>query len=106
MEAHFVHSGALVLKFWLQIDKDEQERRFTERQNNPAKQWKITEDDWRNREKYPQYKAAIDDMFRLTSTTFAPWIVLESDDKRYARIKALRIIVEALEKRLGECPAS
>lgn len=54
----------------------------------------------------PQYKAAIDDMFRLTSTTFAPWIVLESDDKRYARIKALRIIVEALEKRLGECPAS
>ena len=53
-----------------------------------------------------KFYAAIDDMFRLTSTTFAPWVVLESDDKRYARIKALRIIVEALEKRLGECPAS
>ena len=84
----------------------EQLRRFQDREDDPAKQWKITEDDWRNREKYPQYKAAIDDMFRLTSTTFAPWVVLESDDKRYARIKALRIIVEALEKRLGECPAS
>ena len=101
MEAHMANAGAIVLKFWLHIDKDEQERRFKERMEDPAKQWKITEDDWRNREKYPQYKAAIDDMFRLTSTTFAPWIVLESDDKRYARIKALRIIVDALEDRLG-----
>ena len=62
--------------------------------------WKITDEDWRNRNKYPQYKQAVNDMFRLTSTTFAPWIVLESDDKCYARIKALRIINEALEERL------
>lgn len=75
----------------------EQLRRFEERQSNPAKQWKITDDDWRNREKYPQYKEAIEDMFRLTSTSFAPWIILESDDKRYARVKALRAIVAALE---------
>ena len=105
-EHDLVDWGAILLKFWVDVSPEEQLRRFQDREDDPAKQWKITEDDWRNREKYPQYKAAIDDMFRLTSTTFAPWIVLESDDKRYARIKALRIIVEALEKRLGECPAS
>ena len=105
-EYDLVDWGAILLKFWVDVSPEEQLRRFQDREDDPAKQWKITEDDWRNREKYPQYKAAIDDMFRLTSTTFAPWVVLESDDKRYARIKALRIIVEALEKRLGECPAS
>ena len=93
--------GAILLKFWVDVSPEEQLRRFQDRETDPAKQWKITEDDWRNREKYPQYKAAIDDMFRLTSTTFAPWIVLESDDKKYARLKALRIIVDALEQRLG-----
>ena len=101
-EHDLVDWGAILLKFWVDVSPEEQLRRFQDRETDPAKQWKITEDDWRNREKYPQYKAAINDMFRLTSTTFAPWIVLESDDKRYARIKALRIIVEALEERLGE----
>ncbi|MEC4175397.1 polyphosphate--AMP phosphotransferase [Adlercreutzia sp. R21] len=101
-EHDLVDWGAILLKFWVDVSPEEQLRRFQDREIDPAKQWKITEDDWRNREKYPQYKAAIDDMFRLTSTTFAPWIVLESDDKRYARIKALRIIVDALEERLGE----
>ncbi len=105
-EHDLVDWGAILLKFWVDVSPEEQLRRFQDRETDPAKQWKITEDDWRNREKYPQYKAAIDDMFRLTSTTFAPWTVLESDDKRYARIKALRIIVEALEKRLGEAPLS
>lgn len=105
-EHDLVDWGAILLKFWVDVSPEEQLRRFQDRETDPAKQWKITEDDWRNREKYPQYKAAINDMFRLTSTTFAPWIVLESDDKRYARIKALRIIVEALEKRLGEAPLS
>ena len=82
------------------MSPQEQLRRFEDRASDPAKRWKITDEDWRNREKYPQYKQAIDDMFRLTSTTFAPWVVLESDDKPYARIKALRIIVDALEERL------
>ena len=100
-EHDLVDWGAILLKFWVDVSPEEQLRRFQDRERDPAKQWKITEDDWRNREKYPQYKAAINDMFRLTSTTFAPWIVLESDDKRYARIKALRIIVSALEDRLG-----
>lgn len=96
-EKDLVDWGAILLKFWVEVSPDEQLRRFEERQSNPAKQWKITDDDWRNREKYPQYKEAIEDMFRLTSTSFAPWIILESDDKRYARVKALRTIVAALE---------
>lgn len=100
-EHDLVDWGAILLKFWVDVSPEEQLRRFQEREADPAKQWKITEDDWRNREKYPQYKAAIDDMFRLTSTTFAPWTVLESDDKKYARVKALRLIVEALEQRMG-----
>ena len=93
--------GAILLKFWVAVDPDEQLRRFTERETNPDKQWKITPEDWRNRDKQPQYAAAANDMFRLTSTEYAPWIVLESTNKYYARIKALRIINETLEKRLG-----
>lgn len=96
-EKDLVDWGAILLKFWVEVSPDGQLCRFEERQSNPAKQWKITDDDWRNREKYPQYKEAIEDMFRLTSTSFAPWIILESDDKRYARVKALRTIVAALE---------
>ncbi len=92
--------GAILIKFWVDISPETQLQRFEAREQNPEKQWKITAEDWRNRDKYPQYYAAIDDMFRLTSTDFAPWIVLESDDKYYARIKALKIINEALEERL------
>lgn len=101
-EQELVRWGAILLKFWVDVSPEEQLRRFTDRQNDPAKQWKITDEDWRNRDKYPQYKAAVEDMFRLTSTPFAPWIVLESDDKHYARVKALKIINEALEARLRE----
>ncbi|WP_165056796.1 MULTISPECIES: polyphosphate--AMP phosphotransferase [unclassified Adlercreutzia] len=94
--------GAILLKFWVDVSPEEQLRRFEARAADPSKQWKITPDDWRNREKYPQYKSAIDDMFRLTSTTYAPWVVLESDNKLHARVKALRTIVDALEDRLGK----
>ena len=100
-EHDLVDWGAILLKFWVDVSPEEQLARFEARAADPDKQWKITPDDWRNRDKYAQYKSAIDDMFRLTSTTYAPWLVLESDDKRYARCKALRLIVEALEARLG-----
>ena len=90
--------GAVLLKFWIHIDQDTQLARFNERQNTPEKQWKITEEDWRNREKWPQYETAVDEMLQKTSTENAPWFIIESNDKHYARIKALRIIVEALEK--------
>lgn len=92
--------GAIVIKFWVQIDKDTQLERFTLRQNTPEKQWKITEEDWRNREKWDLYEGAVDEMIEKTSTTFAPWFVLESNDKKYARIKALEILKEEIEKRL------
>ena len=80
--------GAVIIKFWVQIDKDTQLERFTERQNNPEKQWKIT------------YEEAVNEMLKKTSTTFAPWHILESVDKKYARIKALKIIIKELEKAL------
>ena len=96
-----LHSwGAVVLKFWVQIDKDTQLERFTDRQNTPSKQWKLTDEDWRNREKWDVYEAAIDEMLQKTSTTYAPWHILESVDKKYARIKALKIVVAALEDAL------
>ena len=90
--------GAVLLKFWIHIDPETQLARFTERQNTPEKQWKITEEDWRNREKWPQYEVAVDDMLQKTSTENAPWFIIESNDKHYARIRALKIIVKALEK--------
>ncbi len=92
--------GAVIIKFWLHIDKDEQLKRFNDRQNTPSKQWKITEEDWRNREKWPQYEQAVNDMLKLTSTNFAPWHILQSQDKKYGRIQALKIIIEAIEDRL------
>ena len=94
--------GAVVLKFWIQIDRDTQLERFTARQNTPEKQWKLTEEDWRNREKWPQYEEAIDEMLEKTSTENAPWHIIESNDKKYARIKTLRLTIEALEKACGE----
>ncbi|MBO4926995.1 MAG: polyphosphate:AMP phosphotransferase [Clostridiales bacterium] len=92
--------GAVIIKFWVQIDKDTQLQRFTDRQNTPEKQWKITEEDWRNREKWDAYEEAIDEMIQKTSTKFAPWYILESVDKKYARIKALEIVIKELEKKL------
>ena len=90
--------GAVVLKFWIHIDQDTQLARFNDRQNTPEKQWKLTEEDWRNREKWPQYEEAVDEMLQKTSTKNAPWFIIESNDKKYARIKTLKIVIEALEK--------
>ena len=99
-EQELANWGAVILKFWVQIDKDTQLARFTDRQNTPSKQWKITNEDWRNREKWDLYEQAVDEMLQKTSTTYAPWHILESVDKKYARIKALKIVIEALEKAL------
>ena len=102
MESDLVHSGAIVIKFWLQIDPDEQERRFKERQGNPEKQWKITGEDWRNREKWDQYEEAVNEMLIRTSTPYAPWVVVEGNCKYFARIKVLETVVEAIERKLKE----
>ena len=102
MESHMANAGTVILKFWMHIDKDEQERRFKERQENPDKQWKITDEDWRNRAKWDQYEEAVNEMLVRTSTTYAPWIVVEGNDKYYARVKVVQSVVDALEKRIKE----
>lgn len=93
--------GAIVVKFWLHIDKDEQLRRFKDRQNTPEKRWKITDEDWRNREKWDLYEKAVDDMIKYTSTEYAPWHIIESNSKYYARVKAINVLIEEIEKRLS-----
>lgn len=92
--------GAVIIKFWVQIDKDTQLARFRDRENTPEKRWKITDEDWRNREKWDQYEDAINEMIQKTSTDFAPWHILESNNKYYARIKALKIVIREIEKAL------
>lgn len=92
--------GAVIIKFWVQIDNKTQLERFTDRQNTPEKRWKITDEDWRNREKWDLYENAVNEMLAKTNTSFAPWYVLESVDKKYARLKALEIVIDELEKAL------
>ncbi len=100
MEEHMVNFGTVLVKFWLHIDKEEQLRRFEARQQTPHKLWKITDEDWRNREKWDLYKEAVDEMLFRTSTAYAPWTIVEADSKYYARIKALKTVIEAVEARL------
>ncbi|MDP2797965.1 MAG: polyphosphate:AMP phosphotransferase [Methanoregula sp.] len=101
MEQDYVESsGGGMVKFWLEIDKDEQLKRFKQRQDDPLKQYKITKEDWRNREKWDQYDSAVDEMLARTNTPYAPWVVIESDDKWYARVKALKTVIKNIEKLL------
>ncbi len=101
MERNLYDADTVICKFWLHIDPDEQEKRFMERRDNPQKSWKLTDEDWRNREKWDEYVTAVDEMLVRTSTPYAPWTVVEANDKYYARIKVLKTVVEALEKRMG-----
>ena len=97
-EAQWAEHGIILCKFWLHIDQEEQYKRFKERENDPDKEWKITEEDWRNREKWPAYEAAVNEMLIRTSTDYAPWTVVEANSKYYARIKVLKTVINAIEK--------
>jgi polyphosphate kinase 2 (PPK2 family) len=99
-EHELADSGAIVVKFWLQISQEEQLRRFKEREQIAFKRFKITEEDWRNREKWDAYQLAICDMVERTSTGDVPWTLVESNDKNYARVKILRTLCERLEQAL------
>ena len=101
-ERELVRWGAIVMKFWIHIDPDTQLERFRERQNTPEKRWKITDEDWRNREKWPLYETAVNEMLQKTSTSFAPWYIIESKDKHYARLKVLNLVIDTIEKRIGK----
>ena len=101
-EKELAEWGAIILKFWVHIDKDEQLRRFQDRQNTPEKQWKITDEDWRNREKWDLYEEAVNEMLQKTSTEYAPWYIIQSQDKKYARIQAMNLLIERIEKELDK----
>jgi polyphosphate kinase 2 (PPK2 family) len=97
--------GAILVKFWIQISRDEQLRRFEERQRVGYKAWKLTDEDWRNREKWPLYEAAVEEMLLKTSTRTAPWNLIEGNDKYWARVKTLTRLVEVLSDELSYEPA-
>lgn len=92
--------GIVLVKFWLHIDQDEQLRRFKEREKISYKQHKITEEDYRNREKWDDYALAVNDMVARTSTQSALWTLVEANNKRYARIKVLKTYCDKLEQQL------
>ncbi len=94
--------GMMILKFWMHISDDEQLRRFKSRQNDPLKHWKLTDEDWRNREKRPAYETAVTEMLERTDTSFAPWIVVEANDKGYARVKVLESVNAGIEAALAQ----
>lgn len=97
-EKHLTEEGMILIKFWLQIDKTEQEKRFKQRMDTPSKQWKITDEDWRNRAKWEEYEEAAGEMLFHTSTPNAPWTIVEANSKYYARIKILKTIQKVLKK--------
>lgn len=100
----------VLLKFFLHISPEEQLRRFRERERTPYKRWKITSEDWRNRERWTDYERAVHDMVERTSTRATPWVLVEANDKPWARVRILERVCEALEQRLdakaslGEAP--
>lgn len=101
-EEQLVEHGIVLVKFWLHITPEEQLARFKAREEIPWKKWKLTKEDWRNREKWPQYDQAVNDMISHTSTAAAPWTLVEGNDKKFARVKILRTLVDRLENALKE----
>jgi polyphosphate kinase 2 (PPK2 family) len=88
------------VKFWLHISQEEQLKRFNERQNDPFKQYKLTEEDWRNREKWQVYEVAVNQMIQGTSRPTTPWTLIAGDNKRYARVKVIETVTEAINYQL------
>ncbi|MFZ5531563.1 MAG: polyphosphate:AMP phosphotransferase [Pseudomonadota bacterium] len=101
-EEQLSRSGVIIAKFWLAITPDEQLKRFKEREQTGYKRFKITAEDWRNRDKWPAYERAVCDMVDRTSTDIAAWTLVESDNKYYARIKILKTLCELLESKLDD----
>jgi AMP-polyphosphate phosphotransferase len=90
--------GMIFVKLWLQISDQEQLRRFTMRGDDPLRSYKLTEEDWRNRQKRPKYEAAVEDMFAETSIPESPWIVVPAENKRYARVEVLAQTIRRIEE--------
>jgi AMP-polyphosphate phosphotransferase len=96
-ERSLTAEGMILVKLWLHISDAEQLRRFERRRDDPLKAWKLTEEDWRNRGRRAAYEAAIEDMLERTDTEWAPWRLIEGDSKRWARVRTMETVIEAIE---------
>ena len=99
-ERQLLDFGTIVFKFWLQISQAEQLQRFKDREHTAYKSWKLTDEDWRNRGKWEDYQAAVEDMLLKTSTRGAPWTIVEANDKYHARVKVLQTVADKLKREL------
>jgi polyphosphate kinase 2 (PPK2 family) len=106
-EQTLAEEGAIIVKLWLHVSSAEQLQRFEARAGDPLKSWKLTEEDWRNRERRPQYEAAVEEMLARTDRPHAPWLVLAAESKRFARVETIRLVnrqIEAGMRRAGQEP--
>jgi polyphosphate:AMP phosphotransferase len=101
-ESQLLAHGVVLVKYWVHISRDEQLRRFKQRERLPHKRWKLTDEDWRNRKRWKAYESAVDDMVARTSPRQAPWTLVEGDDKNHARLKVLRTLADRLARALNE----
>ena len=101
-ERSLTDEGMILIKLWLHISSAEQEKRFKKRQEDPLKSWKLTDEDWRNREKRPAYEEAIEDMLARTDEPNAPWALIGADSKRYARVRVIETVIERVEEGMRE----
>ncbi|NJN84436.1 MAG: hypothetical protein HC802_20600 [Caldilineaceae bacterium] len=104
-EQQLVGFGTIIFKFWMHISKEEQLQRFEARQARPHKQWKLTDEDWRNREKWDIYEQAVEDMLIKTTTAQSPWTIIAANDKRFARVQVLETVVRRLSQELHIDPS-
>ena len=100
LETTLAAEGTILVKFWMHLSPEEQLRRFESRRDDPYRAWKLTEEDWRNREKRPAYEAAVEEMLERTETPVGPWTVVAAEDKRWARVAVVRTVCEAIEAAL------
>jgi AMP-polyphosphate phosphotransferase len=100
LESSLAAEGSVIVKFWMHLSPEEQLRRFESRRDDPYRAWKLTDEDWRNREKRPDYEAAVEEMLERTDTPAAPWHVVPAEDKRWARVAVVRTVCEAVEAAL------
>src|SRR5215213_2636688 len=101
LETSLAAEGTILVKFWMHVSSEEQLRRFESRRKDPYKAWKLTDEDWRNRDKRADYQEAVDEMLERTDTAVAPWTVVAAEDKRTARVTVVRTVCDAIEKALA-----
>jgi polyphosphate kinase 2 (PPK2 family) len=101
-ERSLAEEGMILVKLWMHVSDSEQLKRFKARERDPLKRWKLTDEDWRNREKRGAYLEALEDMLSRTDQPRAPWSLIEGDSKRYARVKVIETVIERIEQGMRE----